>query len=273
MTNKPFLKWPGGKYRLVNRIGKKLGTGKRLVEPFVGSAAVFLNTNFDQYLLADNNPDLINLYIYLQRHGENFIDYCHSFFISANNTEDRYYNYRTQFNQTSDKRLKSALFIYLNRHCYNGLCRYNAKNEFNTPFGRYKKPYFPKKEMRTFYKESQKAKFIHANFSKTMKCVEVGDVVYCDPPYTPLSDTACFTDYYAGGFDWDNQIELADWASKLAKNGIPVVISNHNTRSTRSLYKEAGAETENFRVRRTISCDANNRGKVSELLAVFNQAI
>ncbi len=263
------MKWPGGKYRLVNRIRNQLETGKRLVEPFVGSAAVFLNTDFDNYLLADSNPDLINLYLLLQNEGDEFINYCYEFFSAKTNTDISYYNYRIDFNKTKNTRLKSALFIYLNRHCYNGLCRYNSKGEFNSPFGRYKKPYFPEKEMAYFHQASRKACFIPASFYDTMSRVKQGDVVYCDPPYTPLSDTAYFTDYFSGGFDWNNQIELAEWAGKLANRGIQVVISNHNTKSTRERYKGSGARMEKFWVRRTISCDVKKREKVSELLVVF----
>ena len=268
-STKPFLKWPGGKYRLIDRINKKLNSGKRLVEPFVGSGAVFLNTNYDRYLLADTNPDLINLYNQLKQDGQNFIDYCHSFFTAENNSESNFYTFRKLFNSTKDVKLKSALFIYLNRHCYNGLCRYNASNEFNSPFGRYKKPYFPEKEMQYFYQEAKKAKFIHACFKDTMKKVKTGDVVYCDPPYTPLSKTAYFTDYFSGGFSWAEQIELAKWATRLAKRGIPVIISNHDTDNTRTLYKDAGAKTEGFQVRRTISCNVKKRNKTGEILAVF----
>ena len=266
---KPFLKWPGGKYRLLDRIQNRLDPGKRLVEPCVGSGAVFLNAGFKKYLLADTNPDLISLYLHVQKNDEQFIEYCQSFFTSKNNCEERYYQFRDKFNTSADSRFKSALFLYLNRHCYNGLCRYNSKHEFNTPFGRYKKPYFPKKELDTFHLASQSAKFIHANFVDTMKRAKQGDVVYCDPPYVPLSKTACFTDYFSGGFGWDEQIELAEWAGKLAKKGIPVIISNHDTDHTRSLYQEAGAKTEGFLVRRTISCDINNRKKIGEILAVF----
>ncbi len=266
---KPFLKWPGSKFRLLDRIQNRLDPGKRLVEPFVGSGAVFLNSVYKKYLLADTNPDLINLYLYVQQEGESFTEYCQSFFTPKNNCETKYYSFRKQFNRTQDSRLKSALFIYLNRHCYNGLCRYNSKHQFNTPFGRYKKPYFPKKELGAFHIASKKATFIHADFVETMKKAKTGDVIYCDPPYVPLSKTAYFTDYFSGGFGWEEQIELAEWAGKLAKKGIPVIISNHNTDNTRALYKNAGATTERFLVRRTISCNTSKRDKVEELLAVF----
>lgn len=265
---KPFLKWPGGKFKLLDKIRNKLDSGNRLVEPFVGSGAVFLNSGFKKHLLADTNPDLINLYLQVQK-DDAFSTYCESFFTEKNNNEDRYYDFRRQFNTTTDVRVKSALFLYLNRHCYNGLCRYNSKHEFNTPFGRYKKPYFPKKELIAFHKAAKSARFIHASFVETMKKAKKGDVVYCDPPYVPLSKTACFTDYFSGGFAWKEQIELTEWAGKLARKGIPVIISNHNTDNTRALYKNAGAKTERFMVRRTISCNTSNRGKVEELLAVF----
>lgn len=266
---KPFLKWPGGKYRQVDRICKQLGEGRRLVEPFVGSAAVFLNTTFDRYLLADCNADLINLYRQLQSEGEPFIRYCKRFFTPANNQKTAYYTNRRRFNKTRDKRQRSALFLYLNRHGYNGLCRYNASGEFNVPFGRYERPYFPEREMRYFHSKAQDAVFIHAGFVDTMQQVQAGDIVYCDPPYAPLSATAYFTDYARGGFSWEHQIELAEWAGRLSRKGNRVVISNHDIESITTLYKSGGADMDTFKVRRTISCRAGHRNRVGELLAVF----
>lgn len=96
-----------------------------------------------------------------------------------------------------------------------------------------------------------------------------GDIVYCDPPYAPLSGTAYFTDYHTGGFKWEDQERLVEIARGLADKGIQVVISNHDTLETRRLYKNAGASIFKFRVRRSISRDINNRNKVGELLAVF----
>lgn len=270
MSSKPFLKWPGGKFRLTDRIRSKLAPGKRLIEPFTGSAAVFLNTNYEEYLLADSNPDLINLFQQLVEEKDKFIKYCQSFFIPANNTEDKYYAFREEFNNTINQRRKSALFSYLNRHCYNGLCRYNKKGKFNTPFGRYKKPRIQDEEMREFINAAKNTTFMQADFTKTMQLARKGDVVYCDPPYVPLSDTAFFTDYHSGGFNWDDQILLVQTAQKLANTGIQIVISNHNTKEVLKLYKNAGATIDCFQVQRHISCDANNRKKADEILAVFN---
>ncbi|OGT35713.1 MAG: DNA adenine methylase [Gammaproteobacteria bacterium RBG_16_51_14] len=266
-TTKPFLKWPGGKYRLVEDIGEALGTGTRLVEPFLGSGAVFLNTDYEKYLLADNNQDLINLYICLRDNGEDFIEYSRSFFEKFNN-KDSYYEFRKVFNSTNDVLLKSALFIYLNRHCYNGLCRYNSSGGFNTPFGQYKKPLFPEQAMRSFITRSQKAEMITSDFRKTLGRAEKGDVVYCDPPYTPLSTTSRFTDYYTGGFGWKEQQELAEQALLLAGKGITTVISNHDTPEIRTLYKKARIIP--LKVRRSISRDKFNRNMVDEVIAIFN---
>ena len=267
---KPFLKWPGNKYRITRRIRSKLSPGKRLIEPFTGSAAVFLNTSYDAYLLADSNPDLINLYKILVRQGGKFIDYCKRLFIPANNSEDIYYQYRNEFNVSGDGDRKAALFLYLNRHCYNGLCRYNKKGKFNTPFGLYKQPAFPAREMWQFIDAAHNTTFIHASFSETMQMAGKGDVIYCDPPYAPLSKTAYFTDYHSEGFKWEDQVLLANTASKLADKGIQVVISNHKTREVCKLYKEAGAKIESFKVQRHISCNGSNRQKADEILAVFN---
>ena len=265
---KPFLKWAGNKYKIVKRIKALLPPGKRLVEPFVGSGALFLNTDYPAYLLTDANADLINLYCHLQAEGESFIDYCRPFFTPETNDKDHYYQLRREFNNTTNTRRKSAIFLYMNKHGYNGLCRYNAKGGFNVPFGRYKRPYFPEAEMRYFYQKAQRVVFQQATFPTVMANCMPGDVVYCDPPYVPLSDTANFTSYSADRFGWKEQKELVQQAKQLAHQGIPVVISNHDTETVRQTYKEA--EIETFEVRRFISCNGHKRDKASELLALFS---
>lgn len=264
---KPFLKWAGNKYQIVERIRQVLPPGKRLIEPFVGSGAVFLNTNYEKNFLADANSDLINLYLHLQAETEDFVDYCSALFIPENNSKEVYYRFRSVFNSSKDTRYRSALFIYLNKHCFNGLCRYNSKGEYNVPFGRYKRPYFPEKELLYFAKKAQNAKFTVADFTITMDQAEPGDVVYCDPPYVPLSDTANFTSYSSGKFGLPEQKELARHAEKLANSGITVILSNHDTEFTRLEY--ASAKIISFEVQRYISCNGEKRDKAPEVLAVF----
>jgi DNA adenine methylase len=267
-TVRPFLKWAGNKFRVLEHIHSMLPGGNRLVEPFAGSGAVFLNTDFDQYLLADSNADLISLYQILQQQGETFIERCAKLFTARCNNEAYFYRRRDEFNTTSDMVRKASLFIYMNRHGYNGLCRYNAKGVFNVPFGRYKKPYFPAREMRAFYEKAQQATFVHMDFASLLTTVKPGDVVYCDPPYVPLSSSSNFTTYSAGGFDLPQQQQLAELAEQTRARGIPVLISNHNTTFTRKTYR-AASDIKRFAVQRFISCNGNRRTQASELLALY----
>jgi DNA adenine methylase len=264
---RPFLKWAGGKYRLVERIKKELPPGKRLIEPFAGSCALALNTDFRQYRLNDINPDLIGLYRILQQEGPSFIDFCEELYRPANNDRDRYYKLRDEFNRSREPRRRTALFLYLNRHGYNGLCRYNAKGGFNVPFGRYKRPYFPWAEMLFFHEKFQKTEFTTLDFEAVIRAAEYGDVIYCDPPYVPLNQTANFTAYSAGGFGPAEQERLAQAAEETAARGIPVIISNHYHESVMEAYCNARIEIIN--VRRVISCKCANRDLVKEVIAVF----
>lgn len=265
---RPFLKWAGGKYRLVSRIAPLLPRGRRLVEPFAGSAAVWLNSRFASALVCDRNADLIALYRCLQREGEPFIDFCRGFFTPADNTRQAFETHRDDFNGTSDPVRKAALLLYLNRHGFNGLVRYNAKGRFNVPFGRHERPYFPLREMRAFVQKTRECEtlFQVADFRDCFANAAEGDVMYCDPPYLPHSATANFT-AYSGPFGPDEHAELARLAALAAQRGIPVLLSNHDNAAARSLY--AGARLECFTVQRHISCKGRGRSAVPELLALY----
>ncbi len=265
---RPFLKWAGGKFKSVERIKALLPAGSCLIEPFCGSCAVALNADYDKYVLADNNADLINLYEILQEQSDPYIDCCRTFFVPENNIGIRYYELRNLFNETTNLYLEAALFLYLNRHCYNGLCRYNAQGYFNVPFGKYDKPYFPEAEMKHFHEKAKHAVFKVADFRETMREAKQGSVIYCDPPYVPLTATANFTSYSAGGFSQQDQLDLAELARECAGRGVPVLISNHATEFTLEAYR--GVRIEQFSVQRNISCDGGNRGKAAELLALFS---
>ena len=265
---RPFLKWAGNKYRIIDRIKHLLPSGSRLIEPFTGSGAVFLNTNFEYYVLSDNNPDLISLYTFVKQEGMEFIRYCRRYFNGKYNNPESYYLLRDRFNRSRNARQKAALFVYLNRHGYNGLCRYNAKGGYNVPFGRYQRPYFPEKEMLVFHRKAQQAEFVVGSFEAAFTNLQRGDVIYCDPPYVPLSDSANFTSYSAGGFDLGKQKQLAHLAEQAASRGIPVLISNHNTHFTQQAY-QAATQRKTFQVQRYISCNGEKRQNAGEVLALF----
>ncbi|AUI87110.1 DNA adenine methylase [Vibrio azureus] len=264
-----FLKWAGGKYGLVEDIQRHLPPARKLVEPFVGAGSVFLNTDYEHYLLADINPDLINLYNLLKDKPQEYISEAKRWFVADNNRKEVYLDIRAQFNNTDDVMYRSLAFLYMNRFGFNGLCRYNKKGGFNVPFGSYKKPYFPEAELEFFAEKAKKATFVCESYTDTFRRARKGSVIYCDPPYAPLSNTANFTSYAVSGFTLDDQAALADIAETTAiKRGIPVLISNHDTTLTRRLYH--GADLNVVKVKRTISRNGGGRNKVDELLALFH---
>lgn len=240
------------------------------MEPFAGSCAIFLASSFERALLNDVNSDLIGMYGLLRDDGEAFIAEARRLFVAENNTEDRYYELRSEFNASTSVRRRAALFIYLNRHCFNGLCRYNRKGAFNVPFGRYRAPSFPEEAMRNFMGAVGDVDFTCSSFVAAMRAARLGDVVYCDPPYLPLSETSSFTSYAPDAFGIDKQRELAVLARETAGRGVKTVISNHDTAEARELY--AGAEILQFDVRRSVSASAGSRGASPELLAIFHPA-
>jgi DNA adenine methylase len=261
-----FLKWAGGKYNCLNEIISALPSGSRLIEPFAGSGVIFMNALFSSYILGESNRDLINIFTHLQNEGDSFIERCQYYFQPKFNCNEQFYELRTQFNTIKKSPRKSALFLYLNRHGFNGLCRYNSKGIFNVPFGRYATPYFPVNEMRQFASKSPLAQFIHDDFRNTFKLAQPGDVIYCDPPYVPITPTNSFA-YTKQKFEEKDQIELAELAIKTAAKGIPVIISNHDTEFTRHHYQKA--KIRSFPVSRFISCQTSMRQPVMELIAVF----
>ncbi len=266
----PFLKWAGRKTSIISFIKEVLPNEARcFVEPFVGSGAVFLNTDYPVNLLADSNADVINLYKILQTDGEKFVKRSRKLFIQENNQEARFYELREEFNTVTDLERRAELFIYLNRHCFNGLCRYNKKGKFNVPFGRYNSPYFPDFEMTQFAEKLAAAEVVTQDFRLTISKAGKGDVVYCDPPYVPLTKTASFTDYATGGFGPNEQRELVAYCAEATQRGAKVVISNHDTPETRELYKDA-KQIIPLLVQRMISCNGAERNKAKELLAVFD---
>ena len=264
---RPFLKWAGGKFEIVDKIKKYLPQGKVLIEPFVGAGAVFLNTNYDKYILNDINQDLINLYRAIQQDGESFIEDAKTLFAKKNNTEKAYYSLRDKFNNSYDPYERSLIFLYMNKFGYNGLCRYNKSGEFNVPFGRHKNPSFPYNQLEFFSEKSRKATFVCEDFKRTFSRSRKSHVIYCDPPYAPLSETAYFSDYATGGFNLKDQERLADSARGASERGVSVVISNHDTPFTRRIYK--GAKIIKLNVKRNISCKSETRNEVKELIAIF----
>lgn len=270
-ANKAFLKWAGGKSASVFMINDAVGwyaDDARLIEPFVGSAVVSLNLGFPQYILGDSNCDLIRLYNFVKDEGEAFVNYCASFFTPDTNTEDVYYEFRKKFNNVATgMRERAALFVYLNRHSFNGLCRYNAHGLFNVPYGKYKTVKFPLKEMLFFETKARACEFNCQSFEKTIALAKPADVIYCDPPYVGLDEEIkSFTDYTSEGFNMKDQKNLARLAEE---SECKFLISNHDTEVTRELYKKAD-KIRTREVGRYIGGTGATREPVVELLAIYN---
>ena len=269
--NRAFLKWAGGKYPLLDDIKRHLPQGECLIEPFVGAGSVFLNTDFSRYILADINSDLISLYNIVKTRTDEYVQASRELFMPETNQAEVYYRFREEFNASQDPFRRAVLFLYLNRFGYNGLCRYNLRGEFNVPFGRYKKPYFPEAELYHFAEKAQNAEFHCLSYEECMDRAESNSVVYCDPPYAPLSATANFTAYHTNSFSPKEQAHLAEMAEKLVSKQIPVLISNHDTPDTREWYR--AAKHFQVKVRRSISSNGGTRKKVNELLALYKPGV
>lgn len=257
-----ILKWAGNKTAIMPELKKHLPAGQRLVEPFAGSCAVMMATDYPHYLVADINTDLINLYRQIKENTEWFINAAREHF-DKDNTPDRYYVVRELFNYlTSISAVeKAAMFLYLNRHGYRGLCRYNKKGHFNVPYGNYKTPYFPENEIRAFAEKAKHATFICAGYEETLATLQAGDVIYCDPPYD-----GTFTDYHTGGFADDDQYRLASILERRSSEGHPVIVSNSDTSLTRSLYRKFTCNCIN--AKRSMGVAAGESKSASEIIAV-----
>ena len=262
-----FLKWAGSKYQLLAPILAHLPPGKRLLEPFAGSGVVFLNTNYPRYLLNDINADLIGIYQCLKQHGQSFIHDVKAFFTPENNTKERYLELRQRFNLSSDRYERALLFIYLNRHGFNGLCRYSRQG-FNVPFGRHYSTRFPEKAMMLFYQKLQKTVLHHKHYSDIFRLANPGDVIYCDPPYIVNHPSSAFH-YFGIPFTLTDQQQLAALALEKQHQGVTVLISNHATNITKQLYQHAKT-IHLLQAYRSMNRYPAERRMVEELLAVYS---
>ena len=269
-TGVPFLKWAGSKRRLLPQLLPLLPSGRRLIEPFVGAGSVFMATEFEEYLLADTNPVLMALYAQLQTDPQALIAQSQAYFVEASRNAQGYNALRARFNDpVRPLSERGALFVYLNKFGFNGLYRLNKKGQMNVPYGHHQVlPGFPAATMTRFASKLRQARLQCTDFEETMAQAQSGDVVYCDPPFLPLEHgRACFTAYGAQGFGLAEHERLALLAGDLARKGIPVVISNHDSALTRQLYADATVHTVS--VQRSLAASGDARGQVAELVAVY----
>lgn len=286
---KPFLKWAGGKTQLIEEIKNNLPEivfrePFTYIEPFVGSGAVLfwlLNhfPNMKKAVINDINKELIDTYDTIANSPQQLIsvleDLQNKYYILEDEEAKKnfYYEKRNLFNIKSEEKLiQSALFIFLNRTCFNGLYRVNRKNEFNVPIGSYKRPLICDKENILAVSHAlQKVEIVCGDFERTINYTENNTLFYFDPPYKPLSETSSFNAYAKDNFDDKEQIRLRDFCSKLNELNYYWILSNSDVKGkdkNNHFFDELYADFEIKRVlaKRSINANPEKRGVLNELL-------
>lgn len=269
----PILKWAGGKRQILGEILSlfpKDYSQRTYHEPMVGGGAVLFAISPKKGTINDLNDRLMRFYEVVRDFPEELINENRS----HKNSKEYYYKARKEFNKlafktplTKEEKIREAsLFLYLNRTCYNGLYRVNAKGEFNVPFGRYSNPDFVReRQIREASIVLKNLKLFNTDFNYILEEAQAGDVVYFDPPYEPVSETSNFTQYTCNGFSFEHQRRLRDVCVELDKKGVYFVLSNSWAEPVRKLYENL-FEVIRIKARREISAKVESRKPVYEIL-------
>lgn len=292
---KPFLKWAGGKTQLISEIEKNIprsitSTKFTYIEPFVGSGAVlfWILNNFPKVeyaIINDINKDLINTYKTIKSNPEELISILeilqgeyHALECSEEKKKEYFYQKRELFNKRQQEQsVQSALFIFLNRTCFNGLFRVNRKNEFNVPIGSYKKPTICDKiNLLSVSNALQKVELLCGDFEQTANYANFNTLFYFDPPYKPLSETSSFNSYAKDEFNDSEQIRLKRFCDKLNLFDYSWILSNSDVKGKNPenvFFDELYSEFTIKRVdaKRNINANSQKRGFLKELL-ITNQS-
>jgi len=288
---RPFVKWAGGKGQLLEVLKSNLPDGigatiTKYAEPFVGGGALLFallsEYSFKEIYINDNNKELINAYSIIRDYcGEliQILDDMQSEYFSCVDIEEKqsyYYEQRDRYNTldlNGDTCIKkAALFIFINRTCFNGLYRVNRKGYYNVPFGKHSKPTICDTDNLLKISETlQNVTMRSCDYHDVLNFADENTFVYIDPPYRPLNATSGFTSYTEDQFNDQNQIELADVYQKLTAMGAKVMLSNsdpHNVDENDNFFDDLYADFTILRVdaTRVINSKASSRGKIKELL-------
>ena len=290
---KPFLKWAGGKTQLLDDIKTKFPFKKNdkfsYIEPFVGSGAVLfwvLNNfpNLEKVVINDINHDLIGTYKTIKTNVSDLIfilnkyeNEYHAISEDTENKKEYYYEKRKLFNKrTSEQTTQTALFIFLNKTCFNGLYRVNRNNGYNVPIGSYKKPMIcNESNLLAVHELLQKVEILSADFEETINYANGDTIFYFDPPYKPLSETSSFNSYAKDEFDDAEQIRLKNFCDKLNSLNYKWILSNSDVKGknpNNNFFDDLFSEYKISRViaKRSINANPNKRGKLTELLITNN---
>jgi DNA adenine methylase len=262
---RPFLKWAGGKSKLIQQYLTYLPSTnnyKNYYEPFLGGGAVFFHILPSNAILTDINAELITTYRCVRDNVEELI----SLLKEHENKHSRDYYYNVRANPGKSDLENAARLIYLNKTCFNGLYRVNSQNKFNVPLGKYKNPNICPQDLLFAASEAlSRAEIKHADFTEVLNhATSSEDFVYFDPPYYPISKTSYFTSYTSYSFEENQQIQLRDIFVKLSERGVKLMLSNSDCEFIRNLY--SGFNIYTISAARAINSNAKKRGKINEIL-------
>ncbi|MEH2452109.1 DNA adenine methylase [Nostoc sp.] len=262
---RPFLKWAGGKSRLIQQyIPYFPKSYKNYYEPFLGGGAVFFYLRPTAAILTDINAELINTYCCVRNDVEELISILKEHKIRHN--KDYYYSVRN--NSVGTEIEKAARLIYLNKTCFNGLYRVNSQGKFNVPLGRYENPNICHENLlRLASIALSHAEIRQADFTEVLNhATSSDDFVFFDPPYHPISDTSYFTAYNQNCFSRKDQELLRDTCAELASRGVKVMVCNSDSEFISKIYTDINFETYRIKAARSINSNIKNRGMIYELL-------
>ncbi len=283
----PFVKWAGGKRQLIKQIEDYLplelknGYMTRYIEPFVGGGAVLFHIaqlyNIEELFIFDINPELIVAYQTIKNNLEDLLEILSKLateylLLNEERRKEYFYEMRSQFNllrkEPNYNKIKiTALLIFLNRTCFNGLFRVNSRGEFNVPCGKYKNPTICNSaNLKAVSNILQKARIELGDFEKCEKYVNKKSFVYFDPPYKPISNTSNFTAYAKDNFGDREQLRLRDFFTLLDRKDAKLMLSNSDSEDLffENAYREF--TIEKVKARRNINRNAKKRGKIKEIL-------
>jgi len=256
MPAKPILKWAGGKTQMLNELLPKVPPSYgRYIEPFLGGGALFFALQPENAIIADSNPELINMYRQVAEHVDGVIKYLSKY----ENTREMFYAVRALDWTQLPKLEAAARTIYLNKTCFNGLFRVNKKGQFNVPFGKYANPKIC--DVDGLYAASEtlkKAEIICGDYLLVLEhYAQPGDFIFLDPPYLPVSEYSDFKRYTKEQFYEEDHVELAKVVMRLHELGCYVILTNSNHPLVHELYAPFNIEV--IQTKRYISCSGNRR--------------
>ena len=271
MKAKPFLKWAGGKTKLIPHVMPHLPLSFRnYFEPFVGGGAFFWELNTRSATISDSNEDLILAYQMIKKKPKSLNKVLRQ--LEGKHSKLFFYTIRSRFNRRKDAPIvMAAMFIYLNAKCFRGLCRYNQKNELNAPIQ------MPETQLRKIPQEFEidachkrlvQTDILCGDFAVSLDKAKENDLVILDPPYAPIDLTSNFTAYTADGFEWEDQVRLAGKFRELTDNKVYAIAFNNVLEDIINLYH--GFYFMKIPIKRNIVVKRNSKANQMYEMAIFN---